>query len=47
MSQATRILLALVAGIALGIAAVAFDKDWALRVTSVTQPVGEAWLHGL
>ncbi|MGU3317165.1 dicarboxylate/amino acid:cation symporter [Sphingomonas sp. M6A6_1c] len=47
MSQATRILLALVAGIALGIAAVALDKDWALRVTSVSQPIGEAWLHGL
>ena len=47
MSQATRILLALVAGIALGIAAVALDKDWALRATSVTQPIGEAWLHGL
>lgn len=47
MSQATRILLALVAGIALGIAAVALDKEWALRVTSVSQPIGEAWLHGL
>jgi len=47
MSQATRILIALVVGIALGIAAVAVDRDWALRITGVTQPVGEAWLHGL
>ena len=47
MSQATRILLALVAGIALGILGVALNRDAALAVTTVTQPIGEAWLHGL
>lgn len=47
MSQATRILLALVIGIAAGIAAVAIDRPLALSITSVTQPIGEAWLHGL
>ena len=47
MSQATRILLALVAGIALGILGVAIHRDWALAVTTVTQPIGEAWLHAL
>ncbi len=47
MSQATRILLALVVGIALGIGAVALDKAWALSATTVTQPIGEAWLHAL
>lgn len=47
MSQATRILLALVVGIALGIGVVAIDRPTALAITSVTAPVGSAWLHGL
>ena len=47
MSQATRILLALVIGIGLGIGAVAVDKGWALSATGVTGPIGSAWLHGL
>jgi Na+/H+-dicarboxylate symporter len=47
MSQATRILLALIAGLVLGIVAVAANKEWALSVTTVTQPIGSAWLHGL
>lgn len=47
MSQATRTLLALVAGLLLGIALGAFSPDFALGVTAVTQPVGSAWLHGL
>ena len=47
MSQATRILLALVAGLAIGIAAAALAPARALAVTAVTQPIGSAWLHGL
>jgi Na+/H+-dicarboxylate symporter len=47
MSQATRILLALVAGIALGIGAVRIDRDAALAAVQVTGPIGSAWLHGL
>ncbi len=47
MSQATRILLALVAGLAIGIAAAALSPAHALAVTAVTQPIGSAWLHGL
>lgn len=47
MSQATRILLALVAGIAIGIAAVRIAPGAALAATRVTQPIGAAWLHGL
>lgn len=47
MSQTTRILLALVAGLALGIGAVAVDREWALRATGITGPLGSAWLHGL
>ena len=47
MSQATRILLALVIGIGLGIGAVAIDRGAALAATNVTGPIGSAWLHGL
>lgn len=47
MSQATRILLALVAGLALGIVAVGLDRDLALALTQFTQPIGAAWLHAL
>ena len=47
MSQASRILLALVAGIALGIGAVGIDRGAALAATEVTGPIGSAWLHGL
>ena len=47
MSQATRILIALVGGIAIGILAAALAPAQALAVTAVTQPIGSAWLHGL
>jgi Na+/H+-dicarboxylate symporter len=47
MSQAMRILLALVAGLLIGIALVAVDPKAALAITQFTQPVGLAWLHGL
>ena len=47
MSQATRILLALVGGIVIGIVAVALNRDLALAATGFTQPIGSAWLHAL
>lgn len=47
MSQATRILLALVGGIAIGIAAAALSPGAAIAITKVMQPIGSAWLHGL
>ena len=47
MSQATRILIALVGGIAIGIIAAALAPTQAIAVTAVTQPIGSAWLHGL
>jgi len=47
MSQPTRILLALVSGLLIGIALVAVDAKLALTITGFTQPIGLAWLHGL
>lgn len=47
MSQATRILIALVAGLLVGIAASLFLPRVAIGATALTQPVGSAWLHGL
>lgn len=47
MSQASKILVALVAGLLIGIGASALHPDWAATATLVTQPVGSAWLHGL
>jgi Na+/H+-dicarboxylate symporter len=47
MSQATRILLSLLAGLSLGIGLVALSPGFAVGMTAVTQPVGMAWLHGL
>ncbi|MDP1028140.1 cation:dicarboxylase symporter family transporter [Sphingomonas sp. KR1UV-12] len=47
MSQATRILTALVAGLAIGMAAAEWHAGWAIAATAVTQPIGSAWLHGL
>ncbi|MET0371528.1 MAG: cation:dicarboxylase symporter family transporter [Sphingobium sp.] len=47
MSQATRILLSLVAGLLIGILASALDPGLASDATSITQPIGSAWLHGL
>ena len=45
MSQATRILLALVAGLALGI--VAAGQGFAASGIVIAQPIGTAWLNGL
>ena len=47
MSQATRILLALVLGITAGIFGATFAPTTALTLTDVAQPVGTAWLNAL
>ncbi len=47
MSQTTRILIALIGGIALGILAASLAPAQALAATAITQPIGAAWLHGL
>ena len=47
MSQATRILLALVLGLVVGIWNAWISPDWAIAATKVTGPIGSAWLHGL
>lgn len=47
MSQATRILLALVIGLAAGIVAASAAPDVATAMLNVADPVGSAWLHGL
>ena len=48
MSQAARILLALVAGLGLGIAAAAFGSpDFAAGAADVADPIGTLWLNGL
>jgi Na+/H+-dicarboxylate symporter len=47
MSQATRILLALAVGLALGIAAAAASPELAAGAANVADPVGNLWLNGL
>ncbi len=47
MSQASRILLALVAGLLIGITAREFAPTLAVDAIAWVQPVGHAWLHGL
>jgi proton glutamate symport protein len=47
MSQATRILLALVAGLALGIATLAWAPAIAPAAANVADPIGTLWLNGL
>ncbi len=47
MPQATRILLALVLGLVVGISAASLSPAWAVAATRVTLPIGSAWLHGL
>lgn len=47
MSQPTRIFLALIAGLALGIAGAAFVPERALVAADWVQPVGTIWLHAL
>ncbi len=47
MSNATRILLALAAGIALGVTAAAIDPSVGATAADVADPVGTLWLNGL
>ncbi|MGN6374075.1 MAG: dicarboxylate/amino acid:cation symporter [Sphingomonas sp.] len=47
MSQTSRILLALAAGLVLGIAIAALAPGWAATATGIAQPVGTAWLDAL
>jgi Na+/H+-dicarboxylate symporter len=47
MSQATRILVALVVGLIAGIAAASAVPDAAAAVLTVADPIGAAWLHAL
>ena len=47
MSQAFRILIALVAGLAIGIALANWAPDAGAWVLAFAKPIGGAWLHGL
>lgn len=47
MSQATRIFLSLVLGLAAGIATAAYAPTGALRAADWVQPIGTMWLHAL
>ncbi|MDT9598283.1 dicarboxylate/amino acid:cation symporter [Sphingosinicella rhizophila] len=47
MSQATRILLALVAGLLLGIVSASSGGDWVGTAIAVAEPVGGLWLDAL
>ncbi len=47
MSQATRILLALILGLALGIVTAAAGGGWAETGQAIAGPIGTAWLNGL
>jgi Na+/H+-dicarboxylate symporter len=47
MSQATRILVALAAGLALGIAAAAASPEIAAGAANLADPIGNLWLNGL
>lgn len=47
MSQPTRILLSLLAGLAVGATLAAWSPQWGLTAAAWAQPVGQAWLNGL
>lgn len=47
MSQPTRILLSLLAGLAAGAALAAFSPQWGLTAAAWAQPIGQAWLNAL
>ena len=47
MSQATRILLSLIIGLAIGVGAAALAPDRAQAAIPWVQPIGTAWLNGL
>ena len=47
MSQPTRILLALIVGLIIGIAAAASGGAWVDPAVAIAQPIGDTWLNGL
>lgn len=47
MSQATRILVALIAGLSLGIGITGVGPEWARIGGTIAEPIGTAWLNGL
>lgn len=47
MSQPTRILLALIVGLIIGIAAAASGGTWVDQAVAIAQPVGDTWLNAL
>ncbi|MBX9860311.1 MAG: dicarboxylate/amino acid:cation symporter [Sphingomonas sp.] len=47
MSQPTRILLSLIVGLIIGIAAAASGGAWVDPAVAIAQPVGDTWLNGL
>lgn len=47
MSNATRILLALIAGLVLGITGASYASVPSLRIADVADPIGNLWLNGL
>lgn len=47
MSQPTRILLALLIGLAIGIISAASGGAWVDTVVAIAQPIGDTWLNGL
>ena len=47
MSQALRVLAALIAGLVLGIIAAEAHGNWAAWGSAIAQPIGTAWLNGL
>ena len=47
MSQPTRILLALIAGLTLGITSVELGPEWVARSTAIAEPIGGMWLNAL
>ena len=47
MSQPTRILLSLIVGLIVGIAAAASGGGWVDPAVAIAQPVGDTWLNGL
>ena len=47
LSQPTRILLALVVGLLLGLASAATGGVWVERVIAIAEPIGGLWLNAL
>lgn len=47
MSQAGRILVALVVGLVLGICGARFGREWAEAAVTLAAPIGELWLNAL